>query len=107
MVWTDETVEVFTQLYSSNFYSKTVNDFEEKYKVQFNFDDFHGKKLKEKMENFKNVIHEMCKESNPLGLEFVEEKYCGETEIWENSKSGKTYEVPIDIHRDFENMVEV
>jgi predicted CopG family antitoxin len=107
MNWTDETVIVFTQLYSSNFYSKAVNDFEEKYNVQFNFDDFHGKKLKEKLESFKNVIHKMYEEKNPLGLEFLEEKYCGETEVWENPKTGKTYEVPIDIHRDFTNMVEV
>lgn len=107
MIWTDETVEVFTQLYSSNFYSKIVNDFEEKYKVQFNFDDFHGKKLSEKMVSFKNVIHKMYEETNPLGLEFVEEKTCGETEIWENPKSGKSYQVPIDIYRDFTNMVEM
>ena len=44
-------------------------------------------------------------ERNPLGLEFVEEKYCGEVEIWK--KDSKTYEVPIDVHRDFSNMVEV
>ena len=49
----------------------------------------------------------MYEESNPLGLEFLEEKHCGETEVWENPKSGKTYEVPIDIHRDFKNMIEV
>ena len=49
----------------------------------------------------------MYKESNPLGLEFLEEKYCGETEVWKHPKNGKTYEVPIDVHRDFENMVEV
>ena len=27
--------------------------------------------------------------------------------IWKHPKNGKTYEVPIDVHRDFENMVEV
>ena len=24
----------------------------------------------------------MYEESNPLGLEFLEEKHCGETEVW-------------------------
>ena len=57
------------------------------------------------MGKFKNVIRKMYKDNNPLGLEFLEEKYCGEVEIW--TKDNKSYEVPIDIHRDFSNMVEV
>jgi len=105
MNWTDEMVEVFTQIYSSNFEAKCVQEFESKYKVRFNYKDFHGKKLNQKMESFKNVIHKMYEETNPLGLEFVEEKYCGEVEIW--TKDNKSYEVPIDIYRDFKNMVEV
>ena len=107
MIWTDETVEVFTQLYSGNFNSTRVQEFESKYKVSFSYEDFVGKKLNQKMDNFKNVIHKMYEDTNPLGLEFVEEKYCGETEVWENPKNGKTYEVPIDIHRDFSKMVEL
>ena len=106
MIWTDETVEVFTQLYSGNFSASSVQEFESKYNVKFEYDSF-GKKLNEKMESFKNVIHKMYEERNPLGLEFVEEKYCGETEIWENPKNGKSYQVPIDIYRDFNNMVEI
>ena len=107
MIWTDETVEVFTQLYSSNFEAKCVQVFESKYNMEFKYEDFAGKKLPEKMESFKNTIHKMYDDNNPLGLEFLEEKYCGETEVWSNPKNGKTYEVPIDIHRDFKNMVEV
>lgn len=105
MEWTDEMVEVFTQIYSSNLSASCVQEFEKKYKVEFKYEDFVGKKINQKMVNFKNVIHKMYKESNPLGLEFVEEKYCGEVEIWKNNN--KTYEVPIDIHRDFSSMVEV
>jgi len=107
MNWTDEMVEVFTQLYSSNFNASCVQEFESKYKVEFKYKDFAGKKINDKMESFKNVIHKMYEESNPLGLEFLEEKYCGETEVWKHPKNGKTYEVPIDVHRDFKNMIEV
>ncbi len=105
MEWTDEMVEVFTQVYSSNFSAGCVQEFEKKYKVEFKYEDFAGKKMKEKMGNFKNVIRKMYKDNNPLGLEFLEEKYCGEVEIWK--KDNKTFEVPIDVHRDFSNMVEV
>ena len=105
MEWTDEMVEVFTQVYSSNFSAGCVKEFEKKYKVEFNYDDFVGKRAKQKMGKFKNVIRKMYKNNNPLGLEFLEEKYCGEVEIW--TKDNKSYEVPIDIHRDFSNMVEV
>ena len=105
MEWTDEMVEVFTQIYSSNFSAGCVQEFEKKYKVEFSYEDFAGKKMKQKMESFKNVIRKMYKESNPLGLEFLEEKYSGEVEIW--TKDNKSYEVPIDVHRDFSNMVEI
>jgi hypothetical protein len=105
MEWTDEMVEVFTQVYSSNFSAGCVREFEKKYKVKFNYDDFVGKKMNEKMGNFKYVIRKMYRERNSLGLEFLEEKYCGEVEIWK--KDDRTFEVPIDIRRDFSNMVEV
>jgi|TARA_B100001093_G_scaffold519811_1_gene610660 hypothetical protein len=107
MEWTNEMVEVFTQVYSSNYNASCVQEFEKKYKVEFKYKDFAGKKIKQKMVNFENVIRKMYEESNPLGLEFLEEKYCGETEVWKHPKNGKTYEVPIDIHRDFSNMVEI
>ena len=99
MEWTDEIVKVFTQVYSSNFSAGCVQEFEKKYK------DFVGRKINQKMEIFKNVIRKMYKESNPLGLEFLEEKYCGEVEIWK--KDDRTFEVPIDVHRDFSSMVEI
>jgi phage-related protein len=107
MIWTDEIVEVFTHLYSGDFNSPRVQEFESKHEVEFNYEDFHGKEIKEKMDSFKSVIHKMYEETNPLGLEFLEEKHCGETEVWKNPTSGKTYEVPIDVFRDFENMIEV
>lgn len=106
MIWTDETVEVFTQVYSGNFNSTRVQEFESKYNVELNYKDFHGKNVIQKMDIFKDVIQKMYDETNPLGLEFLEEKHCGEVEVWKNPTSGKTYEVPIDIYRDFENMVE-
>ena len=105
MEWTDEMVEVFTQIYSSNYSARCVQKFEKKYKIEFKYSDFAGRKFNEKVDNFRSVIHKMYIERNPLGLEFVEEKYCGEVEIW--TKDNKSYEVPIDIHRDFSNMVEV
>lgn len=105
MEWTDEIVKVFTQVYSSNFSAGCVQEFEKKYKVEFRYKDFVGKKINQKMEIFKNVIRKMYKESNPLGLEFLEEKYCGEVEIWK--KDDRTFEVPIDVHRDFSSMVEI
>ena len=40
MNWTDEMVEVFTQLYSSNFNASCVQEFESKYKVEFKYKDF-------------------------------------------------------------------
>tara|TARA_R110001606_G_scaffold394920_1_gene566316 strand:+ start:713 stop:1027 length:315 start_codon:yes stop_codon:yes gene_type:complete len=104
MEWTDEMVEVFTQIYSSNYSAGCVRKFEEKYKVELNYSDFAGRKFNEKLENFRSIVRKYI-EGNPNGLEFVEEKYCGEVEIWK--KDNKTYEVPIDVHRDFSSMVEV
>ena len=71
MDWTDEMVEVFTQIYSSNYSAGCVQKFEKKYRVEFKYSDFAGKKFDEKLENFRSVIHKMHAESNPLGLEFV------------------------------------
>lgn len=104
MEWTDEMVEVFTQIYSSNYSAGCVRKFEKKYKVELKYSDFAGRKFDEKLENFRSIVRKYI-EGNPNGLEFVEEKYCGEVEIWK--KDNKTYEVPIDVHRDFSNMVEV
>lgn len=45
-VWTDEAVKSFTQLYSGNFQSIHVDS-------RFNCADYRGKKLQQKMEQFK------------------------------------------------------
>lgn len=40
MDWTDEMVEVFTQIYSSNYSPRCVQKFEKKYKIEFKYSDF-------------------------------------------------------------------
>mgnify|MGYP001014747412 FL=1 len=35
ILWTDEMVEVFTQIYSSNYSARCVQEFEKKYKIEF------------------------------------------------------------------------
>ena len=37
MEWTDEMVEVFTQIYSSNYSARCVQKFEKKYKIEFKY----------------------------------------------------------------------
>ena len=40
----------------------------------------------------------------PKHFEYVEEKYCGESEIWEDKSTRKRYIIGIEIIRDFRNL---
>ena len=73
--------------------------------IGYDFEDLSFQNAVALMIDVEKVISKMYKDNSPLGLEFLEEKYCGEVEIWK--KGNKTFEVPIDVHRDFSNMVEV
>jgi hypothetical protein len=53
MKWTDEKVEAFCQVYSGNFESKTLMMIKEKFGITFNWTEFHGLKMKQKLKLFK------------------------------------------------------
>ena len=57
--WTDEKVKMFTQIYSSNFQSKGLDE------NIFSYGNYHGKPLDEKMAQFKRDC---------LHLQFVDKK---------------------------------
>lgn len=55
--YTEKELEVFTQLYSSNFEAKCVQEYEQEHHVYFDWKEFSGKKMKEKLEAFNKAIN--------------------------------------------------
>ncbi len=56
ITYTEQELEVFTQLYSSNFEAKCVQEFKQEYLIDFDWKDFAGKKIKEKIQAFNKAI---------------------------------------------------
>lgn len=56
ITYTEQELEVFTQLYSSNFEAKCVQEFEQEHLIDFDWKDFSGKKIKEKIQAFNKAV---------------------------------------------------
>tara|TARA_R100000278_G_C5444744_1_gene155023 strand:- start:679 stop:888 length:210 start_codon:yes stop_codon:yes gene_type:complete len=56
ITYTEQQLEVFTQLYSSNFEAKCVQEFEQENSIHFEWKDFSGKKIKEKIQAFNKYL---------------------------------------------------
>jgi hypothetical protein len=54
--YTEKELEVFTQLYSSNFEARCVQEYEDEHFIDFDWKEFAGKKIKEKIQAFNKAI---------------------------------------------------